>query len=143
MSKFSLGPESFSYFTDVAVQWGDMDAQGHVNNSRYLTYFETARCEFFRQFHLFAQGGDAGPVVAQAEIHYRSQLSYPSIIRVFIRATAIRDSSFKVEYAIYENEPHRLIADGSTLIIWVDFRTGRRCAFPVEWLEPLKSLNHC
>jgi len=29
--------------TDLAVRWGDMDAVGHVNNSRFFSYFEEAR----------------------------------------------------------------------------------------------------
>lgn len=142
MPKFDITPASFSYSTEIVIQWGDMDAQGHVNNSKYLTFFETARCEFFRQYNLFAQGGDEGPVVAQADLHYRNQLTYPSTISIFMRAVAIRDSSFRVEYVIYENDRERFIADGSTLILWVDFRTGRRSAFPEAWLHPLRILSN-
>jgi len=141
MPKFDLRPESFEFSTPVEVQWGDMDALGHVNNSRYLTYFETARCEFFRQFGVFAEGGDEGPVVAQAELRYRGQVAYPATLRVYIRSTAIRDSSFRVEYAIYDDAEQRIVCDGSTLIVWVDFRTGRRTRLPDRWRDHLHEVN--
>ena len=32
----------------IPVAWGDMDAFGHVNNTVYLRWFETARIAFFR-----------------------------------------------------------------------------------------------
>ena len=35
--------------TEIAVRWGDMDAGGHVNNSRFFTYFEEARVDWLGQ----------------------------------------------------------------------------------------------
>lgn len=133
MPRFDTHPDSFEFSVPIQVQWGDMDALGHVNNARYLTYFETARCEFFRQFGVFAEGGDEGPVVAQAELRYRNQVSYPATIRVYIRSTAIRESSFRVEYAVYDEGTKQLVADGATLIVWVDFRSGKRKSLPECW----------
>lgn len=141
MPRFDTAPESFTFSTTINIQWGDMDALGHVNNSRYLTFFETARCEFFKQFGIFAEAGDEGPVVAQAELRYRGQVAYPATIRVHIRFAAARESSFRVEYAVYDEGNGRLVCDGSTLLVWVDFRTGRRAALPDKWKSRIHE-NH-
>jgi len=37
----------FPSVTPIDVAWGDMDAFGHVNNTRYFRYFETARIAYF------------------------------------------------------------------------------------------------
>ena len=34
---------------DLPVQWGDMDAFQHVNNTVYLRWFETARIAYFER----------------------------------------------------------------------------------------------
>ena len=33
----------------LLVEWGEMDAYGHVNNTVYLRWFESARMEYFRR----------------------------------------------------------------------------------------------
>ena len=32
----------------IPIRWGDMDAMGHVNNTVYFRYFESARIEYLR-----------------------------------------------------------------------------------------------
>ncbi|MFT4623328.1 MAG: acyl-CoA thioester hydrolase, partial [Myxococcota bacterium] len=33
----------------LPVLWGDMDALGHVNNTRYFVWFEAARMAYFNR----------------------------------------------------------------------------------------------
>ncbi|TMG85764.1 MAG: acyl-CoA thioesterase, partial [Betaproteobacteria bacterium] len=35
-----------AHTTKVPIRWGDMDAQGHVNNTVYFRYMEQARIEW-------------------------------------------------------------------------------------------------
>ena len=43
----------------LPVLWGYMDALGHVNNTIYFRFFESARVEYMAQMGLFAtQAGD-------------------------------------------------------------------------------------
>ncbi|MCX7016802.1 MAG: thioesterase family protein [Candidatus Sumerlaeota bacterium] len=138
MPRFDVRPESFLYSTAFPVVWGDQDAQGHINHARFLTYFEQARCAFIAEYGLVVRGGDEGPVIAQAECRYRAQVSYPATVRVYLRSTAIRQSVFRMEYAIYNETTGELAADGATLILWVDLRTGRRKTLPEAWLKALR-----
>ena len=42
-------PESdkWAISTEITVNWGDMDALGHVNHSKFATWMETARMLYF------------------------------------------------------------------------------------------------
>ena len=40
----------------MPIRWGDMDAMGHVNNTVYFRYVETARIDWFRVI-----GADVNP----------------------------------------------------------------------------------
>jgi len=31
---------------EVPLRWGDLDAQGHVNNARFIDYLQEARADF-------------------------------------------------------------------------------------------------
>src|SRR5687767_1167703 len=37
---------------EIPVQWGDMDAFGHVNNTVYFRWFESARIAYFEKIGL-------------------------------------------------------------------------------------------
>jgi acyl-CoA thioester hydrolase len=40
--------------TTIQVRFADVDKLGHVNNAKYLTYFEIARMQFFKdEFKIF------------------------------------------------------------------------------------------
>ena len=36
----------FRFYHPVEVRYGDLDPQGHLNNAKYLTFFETGRNNF-------------------------------------------------------------------------------------------------
>lgn len=37
--------KKFVFALDMPIRWGDMDAMGHVNNTVYFRYLESARIE--------------------------------------------------------------------------------------------------
>ncbi len=39
---------NYKYKTPIPIRFSDMDAFGHVNNAIYLTYFEIARSNYWR-----------------------------------------------------------------------------------------------
>ena len=45
------------------VRWGDMDMLGHVNNTVYFRYMETARVEWLRSTRGTPHEGKQGPVM--------------------------------------------------------------------------------
>ena len=60
-------------FTDKQfVRWDDIDAFGHINNAKYLTYIQEARFQW--AFYQYASKGETPTlvemVVAKAEVEY-------------------------------------------------------------------------
>jgi acyl-CoA thioester hydrolase len=116
----------------IAVRWGDMDTMGHVNNAKYFTYCESARMSYFRAVRMeehFA-AGRFGPALAAAQLNFRRQVRYPAEIEVETRVTEIGRSSFKMEYTLVRSEDRERVADGSGVIVWVDYSTGRSVPLP-------------
>ena len=44
----------FKFFHPIEIRYGDLDPQGHVNNAKYLTYFEQARVHYLIELGLFS-----------------------------------------------------------------------------------------
>ncbi len=77
------------------VRWDDLDAMGHVNHAKYLTFAQEAR---------FAMLGIFNMVVARAEADYKTPIAEGNIfIDVTIWVESIGTSSFVLVYEITNN----------------------------------------
>jgi acyl-CoA thioester hydrolase len=90
-------------FTHKAfVRWNDLDAFGHVNNAKYLTYAESARIDWGQQ--QFAEKDDSVLVqmtVARSEIDYLLPITeFESYYDVDLWVVSIGNSSFVVGYEV-------------------------------------------
>ena len=90
-------------FTHKAfVRWNDLDAFGHVNNAKYLTYAESARIDWGQQ--QFAEKDDSVLVqmtVARSEVDYLIPITeFESYYDVDLWVESIGNSSFVVGYEV-------------------------------------------
>ncbi|MCX6449006.1 MAG: thioesterase family protein [Actinobacteria bacterium] len=93
-------------FTHKAfVRWNDLDAFGHVNNAKYLTYAESARIDWGQQ--QFAEKDDSVLVqmtVARSEIDYLLPITeFESYYDVNLWVESIGNSSFVVGYEVLKD----------------------------------------
>ena len=116
----------------ISVRWGDMDTMGHVNNAKYFTYCESARMSYFTAIRMTAhkEAESHGPALAAANLNFRRQVRWPAELEVATRVTEIGRSSFKMEYEIFHRGTGERVADGSGVIVWVDYGTGRSSPLP-------------
>lgn len=112
------------------VRWGDMDALGHVNNANYFVYCESARMEFFAQLGLEAltQDGALGPALVTATCNFKQQVRHPATLEVGLTVARIGGTSFTLEYGLFQGED--LVADGSSVVVWVDYGAGQSLPLP-------------
>jgi len=111
--------ESRRHVHEFHVRFGDIDALGHVNNCRYLTYLEDARIAMFR-LDPIREGRDPlnGLVIARHEIDYKRPLLFgPDLARVETWVTEMRAASFSVAYEIRDDE-HVYVRASSVLVAY-------------------------
>jgi acyl-CoA thioester hydrolase len=118
------------------VRWGDMDAMGHVNNTVYFRYIETARIAWLEQIGALPDPAGTGPVLINARCSFLKQLKYPARIEVTSFAAAPGRSSFEVSHEIRivdaDGQPGALHAEGAAKIVWVDFEVEKSVPLPDE-----------
>ena len=117
----------------VPIRWGDMDAQGHVNNTIYFRYMEQARIEWLESLH--EPIGDMeglGCVIVNASCTFLLPLCYPGVIDVRMFIDTPGRSSLDSHYEMWMND--RKYAEGSARIVWIDRRTQRPKPLPERLL---------
>jgi len=127
-------PAKSPYVEPVSVRWGDVDSMGHVNNAKYFTYCESARMGYFAAVRMTEHKEDPrhGPALAAANLNFRRQVHWPAELDVRTRVSRIGRSSFDMQYEIVRRGTDEVVADGSGVIVWVDYAAGRSIPLPAE-----------
>lgn len=126
---------SFNYFHPVEVRYSDLDPQGHLNNARYLTYFEVARINYIVHLGLW-QGGsflDMGIIVANAQVNFLSPVYFGQKLKVGARITHLGNKSLNMEYSLLECDTNKELANGSTVLVAYDYQSGKTVPIPQHW----------
>lgn len=111
----------------IQVRYSDYDDRGHVNNAVYFTYFEIGRMEAWKRL---APGEEAGFIVADAHITYRSPAMPGEPLELALATTEIRTKAWVWSYRITDPGDGRLIAEGSTTQVMYDYATRTTIAIP-------------
>ena len=116
------------------MHWGEMDALGHANNTRYFRWFETARIALFERLGLRAnEPMEVGPILATTTCDFLRPVVYPANLVVGARVARVGNTSFLTEYAVARTEaPGELYARGSGVIVVIDYRTMAKVPVPDE-----------
>jgi acyl-CoA thioester hydrolase len=125
------------------VQWGDMDALGHVNNVIYLRWFESARIAMFRTLGMsVADATGIGPILATTTCDYLRAVVYPAEVTVGVGVTRVGTTSVTCAYALWRaGVPDEIFARGSSVVVIVEYKTGRKIEISREQRAHLEGLT--
>jgi acyl-CoA thioester hydrolase len=114
------------------VQWGDMDAFGHVNNARYFTWFESCRSVYFIRIGLrMNKPSSLGPIIASLTCDYLSPVVYPQSLVAGTRVSKIGNTSFTMEYGLWtKDDPDHLVARGTSVVVLFDYAAQKKVRVP-------------
>jgi acyl-CoA thioester hydrolase len=124
--------EGFPVWIVLPIQWGDQDAFGHVNNTVYLRWFESARIAYGSKIDL-AESGDGkkiGPILAAIACNYRRQLKYPDTVHIGARIIRIGRSSLTMEHRIVSERLGAIAAEGDSTLVAFDYAAQKSTALP-------------
>jgi acyl-CoA thioester hydrolase len=120
----------------MPIRWGDMDAMGHVNNTVYFRYIESARIAWLEQVGALPDPARSseGPVIVNAHCSFLKQLTYPGEIEVTTWVGPPGRSSIEVSHEIRlvgaDGVAGALHAEGGAKVVWIDFKAEQSRPLP-------------
>jgi len=116
--------KKFKFTYKDTVRYSDCDMHSHMNHTRYLTFFEQARIEYFR-----AMGMNPGPtkesipfIVVHASCDYRAPAYLNDEIEVQLGITKWGKTSFTMECVMIRGTDKALLAEAKTVLVMYDYQ---------------------
>ena len=121
---------TYPFHCQIQSRFGDMDIQGHINNVATVGFYQEARVQFHWEHlhHTPAHGGWA-PVVANLNITFLKEISYPSTVTVGVAVGRIGRSSFTLVKGLFDDHGECL---GLAETVTVVTSGGRSTPIPDE-----------
>ncbi len=133
----------FAVTIEIPVAWGEMDAFGHVNNTVYFRYCESARIAYFERLALMEAMAESGigPILASAQCRFKAPLTYPDRVDVGATVTAMGRDRFTMAYYIFSRRLERAAASGEGLVVAYDYRAGKKVPLPSALCKAILALE--
>lgn len=124
--------DTFWFFHPFRVRYSEIDGQGVLFNSHYLTFYDTTITEYFRAlgYDQYADARASGMDfhVVRSVVEYKAPIRFDQEIEVGARVARIGTSSLVFELAIFPNSASDLLATGEVVWVNTDQRTHRPVA---------------
>src|SRR5262249_15033465 len=133
----------FPVIVELPVVWGEMDAYRHVNNVVYFRYFESARLEYFRRMSWleYEEATGIGPILAATQCRFRKPLTYPDVIWVGARISAIGEDRMTMEYLLVSQRLEAVAAEGAGTIVSYHYQQARKVPVPDDLRRRIATLE--
>lgn len=129
--------------TQIPVLWGDMDALGHVNNTRFFVWFESARIAYFHKIGMRVDDEVVeGPILASTQCNFRMPVEYPGEIEVETSVTKIGNTSFVMDFqARNRTKGDQEVANGSCVVVLVNYKSGEKIQVSEKMRAAIERVN--
>jgi acyl-CoA thioester hydrolase len=127
------------FYHPIEVRYGDIDPQGHVNNVAYFAYMEQARAKYLEGLGLWDGRDflDLGIILAEASCRFLAPLRYGQPVEVGVSVIHLGKKSFEMAYTLREESSDEAAAEGKTVQVAFDYRTGRSVPIPPAWRQAI------
>ncbi|MEO5910307.1 MAG: thioesterase family protein [Pelobium sp.] len=136
--------KQFKYKTEIPIRFSDMDMFGHANNAVYLTYFEQARSNYWKEI-INWDWKKTGVIIAKAEIDYVKPILNDEKIFAYVKTSRLGNSSWDIEYVLVcmeDDGTETLRTKGKTVQVAIDYESKKPTPIPKSERDLMKSYDN-
>lgn len=137
-----LGRDEFHAWRSFATRWADNDVYGHVNNTVFYQWFDSAVNAWLVDRHLLdIEAGTLIGLVVETRCSFFASLTFPRPVEVGIGVDRIGTSSVRYRVGVFDVGHPRTAAHGEFTHVYVDRDTRRPVPIPDSWRRALETLR--
>lgn len=141
--RYNRGMDGYNFFHPIEIRYGDLDPQGHVNNARYLTYFEQARISYIQHLGLWTPGdfSKIGIILASVRVDFRAPVLFGQDVHAAVRVTRLGNKSLDMEYRLVDAANGEVLAEAASVLVAYEYQTARTIPIPSEWRSTITAFE--
>jgi acyl-CoA thioester hydrolase len=138
-----MAKSDYKFFFPFRVRYSETDAQGIVFNAHYLTYFDTAIYEYFRNLpydllqHVQNTGTDFH--VVRVIIDFLAPALFDDEIETYVKAQSVGRSSITFLVEIFQKDSEKTLVKGEAVWVNTDQKTQKSAPVPQRLVEIIKN----
>ncbi len=137
-----LGRAEFKAWRSFATRWADNDVYGHVNNTVFYQWFDSAVNAWLIDQHLLdIDAGKLIGLVVETRCSFFAPLTFPRPVEIGIGLAHLGKSSVRYRVGIFDIGHAQTAAHGELTHVYVDRKTRRPVPLPAKWRETINTLN--
>jgi acyl-CoA thioester hydrolase len=125
--------------TGDIIRFGDLDPQGHVNNTVFATFFETGRVMLLREPGNELGAPGATTVLARLDISFLRELHWPGEVTIGTGTTHVGRSSYSFLQAVFHNG--ECAGTANATMVMIDAATRKSRPLPDNVVQRLEQLR--
>ena len=126
----------------MTTRWADNDAYGHVNNTVYYEWFDSAVNAWMVEGGMLdIATGDPIALVVETRCTYATPLEFPQPVEVGLAVAELGRSSIRYRIGIFAEGAESAAAEGEFVHVVVDRATRRPVEIPAEWRAKLDAIS--
>lgn len=134
---------AYRFFHPIEIRYGDLDPQGHVNNARYLTYFEQTRANYLRHLGLWDGKSflEIGIILAEARVSFLAPVLFGQQVQVGARVSKIGNKSLTMHYSLEDIQTGLQLAAGEAVLVAYDYAAAKTIPVPPAWRQTISEFE--
>ena len=132
----------FKVWRTFTTRWSDNDAYGHVNNTIFYQWFDSAvNSWMIEEGMLDVAKGDAIALVVETRCSYAGPLSFPCDVEVGLSVVTLGRSSIRYRIGVFSKGAEIAAAHGEFVHVVVARLSRRPVEIPKDWRVKLEAIS--
>jgi acyl-CoA thioester hydrolase len=137
-----LGRDAYAHFTTITMRWSDNDTYGHVNNTIFYQWFDSAVNSLLIGAGLLdIANGDPIGLVVETGCTYFAPLAFPGEVEVGTSVDRLGGSSVTYRLGVFAAGTDQPAAQGHFTHVYVGRQSRRPIPLPDAWRRKLESFR--
>lgn len=132
----------FKVWQSFTTRWADNDAYGHVNNTVFYQWFDSAvNAWLVGQGLLDIEAGDPIALVVETRCSYFAPLAFPAPVDVGLVVAQLGRSSVRYRIGVFGAGSEQAAAQGEFVHVLVDRTSRRSVEMPQNWRRAFQAIS--
>jgi acyl-CoA thioester hydrolase len=132
----------YKHVIPLQIRFNDVDKFGHVNNTIYFQFYDTAKTDYFASVCKGVDWERVAIVVVKIEAEFIAQIKANSHIAARTRVIKIGNKSFHLEQEVFDTDTQEVKSRCLSVMVLYDLDQQQTMPFPDGWRKNISSYEH-